>query len=66
MAKAKPFWLTCLESISLYGAVFAVMVFIETQQGQRAPQQWPFWVVAVCLWVVLVFPAAAWFKLRKQ
>lgn len=62
----KPLWITLLESLLLYGAVFAVMFAIEAQRGQRAPQAWQFWVIVLCLWVVLAFPAAAWFKLRKQ
>jgi hypothetical protein len=42
------------------------MFIIEAQRGQRASQAWQFWAIALCLWVVLAFPAAAWFKLRKQ
>jgi hypothetical protein len=42
------------------------MFIIEAQRGQRASQAWQFWAIALCLWVVLSFPAAAWFKLRKQ
>jgi Protein of unknown function (DUF2818) len=63
---AKPLWLTLVESLLLYSAVFVVMFVIESQRGQRANQTWQFWAVALCLWVVLSFPAAAWFKLRKQ
>lgn len=63
---SKPLWVTLLESLLLYSAVFAVMFVIEAQRGQRTSQAWQFWVIALCLWVVLAFPAAAWFKLRKQ
>jgi heme/copper-type cytochrome/quinol oxidase subunit 3 len=66
LGSIKPLWLTLLESLALYSAVFAAMFAIETQRGQRASQAWQFWVIALCLWVVLAFPAAAWFKLRKQ
>ncbi len=62
----KSLWLTLLESLALYSAVFSVMFAIEAQRGQRATQTWQFWVIMLCLWVVLTFPAAAWFKLRKQ
>lgn len=62
----KPLWLTLIESLVLYSAVFAVMFALENQRGQLASQGWQFWVIALCLWVVLTFPAAAWFKLRKQ
>jgi Protein of unknown function (DUF2818) len=62
----KPLWLTAFESLLLYGLVYIVMFFVEAQRGQRADQAWQFWVIALCLWVVLAFPAAAWFKLRKQ
>jgi Protein of unknown function (DUF2818) len=63
---AKPLWLTLLESLSLYSLVFGIMFAIEAQRGERAMQAWQFWTIALCLWVVLSFPAAAWFKLRKQ
>ncbi len=66
IAQTKPLWVTLLESLALYSTVFAVMFAIEAQRGQRASQAWQFWVIALCLWVVLSFPAAAWFKLRKQ
>jgi type III secretory pathway component EscS len=59
-------WLTLLESLALYSAVFGVMFAIEAQRGQLANQAWQFWVIMICLWIVLAFPAAAWFKLRKQ
>ena len=62
----KPLWLTLVESLFLYSAVFATLFFLEAQRGQSAKQAWQFWVIALCLWVVLAFPAAAWFKLRKQ
>jgi hypothetical protein len=65
-SQVKPLWVTLLESLVLYSAVFAIMFAIEAQRGERASQAWQFWVIAVCLWVVLAFPAAAWFKLRKQ
>jgi hypothetical protein len=64
--RTKPLWLTLLESLLLYSLVFAVMFLIEAQRGQLASQAWQFWVIALCLWIVLAFPAAAWFKLRKQ
>ncbi len=66
MSSTKPLWLTLIESLLLYSTVYGVMFIIEAQRGQRANQAWQFWVVALCLWVVLAFPAAAWFKLRKQ
>jgi hypothetical protein len=63
--QTKPLWVTLLESLALYSAVFVVMFVIEAQRGERAAQAWQFWAIALCLWVVLAFPAAAWFKLRK-
>jgi Protein of unknown function (DUF2818) len=66
LRETKPLWLTLIESLLLYSAVFGVMFVIESQRGQRASQNWQFWAVTLCLWVVLAFPAAAWFKLRKQ
>jgi heme/copper-type cytochrome/quinol oxidase subunit 3 len=65
-SQAKPLWVTLLESLALYSAVFAVMFAIEAQRGERASQAWQFWAITLCLWIVLSFPAAAWFKLRKQ
>jgi Protein of unknown function (DUF2818) len=66
LRQSKPLWLTLLESLTLYSVVFAIMFVIEAQRGQRASQAWQFWAIMVCLWIVLAFPAAAWFKLRKQ
>lgn len=61
----KPVWLTCLESVLLYSLAFLLMFVMESQQGQPTSQLWQFWVIAACLWIVLAFPAAAWFKLRR-
>ncbi len=61
----KPLWLTLLESLCLYGLALLAMFVIETSRGERAAQTWQFWVILFSLWVVLSFPAAAWFKLRK-
>ena len=61
----KPVFITLLESLGLYSLPWLAMILLESQQGQRAAQGWQFWVIALCLWVVLAFPAAAWFKLRK-
>lgn len=63
--KQKPLWLTVLESWVLYMVVFGIMFAAEAQQGQINQQSWQFWVIALCMWLVLMFPAAAWFKLRK-
>ena len=63
---SKPTFVTLLESLTLYSLPWLAMIALEAQQGQRAPQGWQFWVIALCLWVVIAFPAAAWFKLRKQ
>ncbi len=64
--QSKPLWLTILESLTLYSAVLAAMFVLEAQSGDRSNQAWQFWVIVLCLWVVLAFPAAAWFKLRKK
>ncbi len=65
-ASTKPLWLTVVESFTLYSVVCVAMFVLESQRGDRSSQAWQFWVIMICLWVVLAFPAAAWFKLRKQ
>jgi hypothetical protein len=62
----KPFWLTALESFVLYSLIIVVGFALESSRGARFNQGWQFWVVIVCLWVVLVFPASAWFRLKKS
>lgn len=61
----KPLWLTMLESFFLYILIILFGFIIESWNGTRFNQGWQFWVVIICIWTVLVFPAAAWFKLRK-
>lgn len=62
----KPLWLTMLESFFLYMLIILFGFIVESWNGVRFSQGWQFWVVIVCIWTVLIFPVAAWFKLRRQ
>jgi Protein of unknown function (DUF2818) len=66
LSGVKPLWVILLESLLLYSITLGIMFALEAQRGTRASQTWQFWVIMLCLWVVLAFPAAAWYKLRKQ
>lgn len=64
--KKKPLWLTMLESYLFYLVVIMFGFFLENLRGVRFNQSWQFWVIIVCIWTVLIFPVAVWFKLRKK
>ncbi len=63
---SKPLWLTALESLTLYALVVAGVFLLEMQSSTVSTQGWQFWVVMLCLWLVLSFPAAAWYRLKKK
>jgi hypothetical protein len=64
---AKPFVAYALESAILFSLVVAGFVFWESRTGQRAPQDWEYYAVIVCLWLVAAFPGFVWrFLLQKK
>jgi hypothetical protein len=66
-ATAKPFVMYAAESLVLFAVVVAGFVFWEARTGQRAPQDWEYYVVIVCLWLVAAFPGFIWrFLLQRR
>lgn len=55
-----------LELLLLSGLTIALGMLIETRLGQRAPQDWEFYVAALCLMLTFAFPGFVWRILRKQ
>jgi hypothetical protein len=64
---AKPFVLYAAESFLLFTLVVSAFVIWEAQAGQRASQEWEYYAVIVCLWLVAAFPGFVWrFLLQKK
>ncbi len=55
-----------LELLLLSGLMIALGMLIEARLGQRAPQGWQFYAVALCLMLTFAFPGFVWRILRKQ
>jgi hypothetical protein len=52
----KPFWLRLLELLVFYFVVGALGFAFESALGNPFPQTWQFYVIALCLFVVLGYP----------
>jgi hypothetical protein len=65
-AARKPFWLRLVELIVLYFAVGAVSYLIESRQGNRFAQNWEFYAVTACLFLVLAYPGFVLRYLRRR
>jgi hypothetical protein len=64
---AKPFILYAVESFVLFALVVGGFAVWEARSGQRAPQDWEYYAVIVCLWLVAAFPGFVWrFLLQKK
>jgi type IV secretory pathway TrbF-like protein len=64
---AKPFIAFALESLLLFALLVGGFIVWESRAGQRAPQDWEFYAVIVCLWLVAAFPGFIWrFLLQKK
>jgi hypothetical protein len=59
-ATAKPFLMYAAESLLLFSVVVAGFVLWETRLGQRAAQDWEYYAVMICLWLVAAFPGFVW------
>ncbi|MDB5798064.1 MAG: hypothetical protein JWP36_1966 [Paucimonas sp.] len=53
---AKPLWMRLLELIALYFTVGILARVLEARAGNAAPQNWEFYAVTACLFLVLAFP----------
>ena len=55
-----------LELALLYALVLGLGFALETREGQRHPQNWEFYAVALCLFLTLAFPGFVWRYLRRH
>jgi hypothetical protein len=55
-AAVKPLWLRLIELLVFYGIVGALGFAFESALGNRFPQGWEFYVIALCLFLVLAYP----------
>ena len=62
----KPFWMRLVELAVLYAAVLAVGFFLEGRMGNVFPQRWEFYVITICLFLVLAFPGFVFRYLRRR
>ena len=62
----KPLGWRLLELLLLSGLTIGLGMAIESRIGQRAPQGWEFYAVALCLMLTFAFPGFVWRILRRQ
>ena len=62
----KPLWLRLIELIVLYFAVGLVARLLESRIGNLAPQNWEFYAITGCLFLVLAFPGFTYRYLRRR
>lgn len=62
----KSFWWRLLELLVSYLAVGGIGMLLEARIGNVFSQEWGFYAVTACLFIVLAFPGFAYRYLRKQ
>lgn len=62
----KPFFLLLLELIALYFSLGALAFALESLNGNRFPQNWEFYAITACLFIVLAFPGFVFRYLKKH
>ncbi|WP_284618828.1 DUF2818 family protein [Aquabacterium humicola] len=62
----KSFWWRLLELLLLAGLTIAIGTAIEARIGQRHPQGWQFYAIALCLFATFAFPGFVWRHLRRH
>ena len=62
----KPLGWRLLELLLLAALVIALGTAIESRIGQRHPQGWEFYAVALCLMLTFAFPGFVWRVLRRR
>jgi uncharacterized membrane protein len=65
-AENKSLWLRIVELIALYFVVGLVARTLEARAGNVAPQNWEFYAVTGCLFLVLAFPGFVYQYLRRR
>lgn len=62
----KPFWIRLVELILLYLLVGIIAFLLEGRIGRVHSQDWQFYVVTICLFLVLAFPGFVMRYLRRK
>ncbi|NVD98782.1 MULTISPECIES: DUF2818 family protein [unclassified Massilia] len=62
----KALFIRLLEMVVLYFVVGLIAMAIEARIGTRFPQQWEFYAITACLFIVLAFPGFVVRYLRKR
>lgn len=62
----KPFWMRLTELLVLYFLVLGAGHILETRIGNAFPQQWQFYAITVCMFLVLAYPGFVFRYLRKH
>ena len=65
LAGPKGLGFRCLELLTGYILTIAIGFTLESTGGQRAPQNWEFYGITLCLFIVLAFPGFTWRYLRR-
>lgn len=63
---SKPFLLRLLEWFVLYCIVGAIGFGFEDSLGNPFPQGWEFYVITLCLYLVMAYPGFVWRYLAKH
>lgn len=62
----KHFGWRLLELLLLAGIMVGIGLALESRIGQRHPQGWQFYAVAICLFITFGFPGFVWRHLRRH
>jgi hypothetical protein len=62
----KSFPLRLLELAVLYMLVLGVAHLLESRMGNAFHQEWQFYAMTICLYLVLAFPGFVWRYLRRR
>ena len=62
----KPFWLRLLELAVFYFVVGAIARLLEGKIGKVYPQNWEFYAISACLFIVFAYPGFVYRYLRKR
>ncbi len=62
----KPLWLRLLELVVLYFLLGMFAWFLEQQRGNVHAQNWEFYAITFCLFLVMAYPGFVWRYLRRK
>jgi hypothetical protein len=62
----KAFWLRLLEIVVLYFVVGGFAILLEQQRGNVYVQNWEFYAITFCMFLVMAYPGFVWRYLRRQ